>query len=130
MKPKGAAAAAAEESKPKKSRKAFRDPKDIYHLPLQEVQRSDVPAPRGGHTATMIGSDKVVLFGGYGGFGYSRRELSDLHYLDVQSMLWTEVSTYNPFHSTIKERERVFKLESNSTQHRQGNKISRVKAIL
>jgi len=41
-----------------------RDPKDIYHLPLQEVERKDVPAPRGGHLATMVGSEFMWLFGG------------------------------------------------------------------
>jgi hypothetical protein len=41
-----------------------RDPKDIYHLPLQEVERKDVPAPRGGHSATMVGSEFMWLFGG------------------------------------------------------------------
>jgi len=35
----------------------------------QEVDRRDVPAPRGAHTATMVGSQYMWLFGGYGGYG-------------------------------------------------------------
>lgn len=64
---------------------------EVYHLPLQEVARRDVPAPRGGHTATMVGPSAVYLFGGYGGFGYKRGDMGDLHCLDTGTMRWQEV---------------------------------------
>lgn len=60
-------------------------------MPLQEVARRDVPAPRGGHSATMVGPSHVYLFGGYGGYGYRRGDMDDLHKLDIATMRWQEV---------------------------------------
>ena len=56
-----------------------------------------VPSPRGSHTATVVakaGSEKgdVYVFGGYGGSGYSRRDLDDLHVLDTGSWKWRKVA--------------------------------------
>lgn len=46
----------------------------------------DSPAPRYGHTCNAVQSSEsnsVVLFGGCGGFGYSRSFLNDVHVYDV-----------------------------------------------
>lgn len=50
----------------------------------------NAPAPRAAHTATMVG-EKMWVFGGYGGVGYSRRDLDDLHSLDVSTWTWQRV---------------------------------------
>ena len=65
-----------------------RQPASVYHLAHQDAAHKDVPAPRGGHSATLVGTDAVWLFGGYGGFGYSRKEMDDLYRLDIRSMSW------------------------------------------
>ena len=67
-------------------------PPPRFHL-WPQVERRDVPAPRGGHSATMVGTQHLYLFGGYGGFGYARKEMDDLHALDIQTMRWAEVAT-------------------------------------
>jgi dynein heavy chain, axonemal len=51
---------------------------------------SHQPSPRGGHTASII-DDKVWFFGGYGGQGYSRRDLDDLYTLDYTRWSWSKV---------------------------------------
>ena len=63
-------------------------PASVYHLAHQDAAHKDVPAPRGGHSATLVGTDAVWLFGGYGGFGYSRKEMDDLYRLDIRSNSW------------------------------------------
>ena len=65
-----------------------RQPASVYHLSHQDASHKDVPAPRGGHSATLVGTDAVWLFGGYGGFGYSRKEMDDLYRLDIRSNSW------------------------------------------
>ncbi|RHZ17115.1 hypothetical protein DYB37_003140 [Aphanomyces astaci] len=50
------------------------------------------PAPRGGHTASLINRE-IFIFGGYGGQGYSRRDFDDLYALNVDTMAWGKVST-------------------------------------
>lgn len=50
------------------------------------------PSPRGGHTCSLI-EGKLYVFGGYGGPGYSRRDLDDLHILDTATWNWTKAST-------------------------------------
>jgi dynein heavy chain len=59
---------------------------------LSHSKWPNVPSPRGHHSATMIG-DKMYVFGGYGGFGYSRRELDDLYVLNTMNWTWAKVST-------------------------------------
>ena len=50
----------------------------------------DAPAPRGAHSAVLIG-DHVWVFGGYGGTGYQRRDFNDVHRLHVPTMTWSRV---------------------------------------
>ena len=49
------------------------------------------PSPRGGHSATVIG-DNIYIFGGYGGYGYSRRDLDDIYCLDTLNWQWNKVA--------------------------------------
>ncbi|KAJ8610166.1 hypothetical protein CTAYLR_008741 [Chrysophaeum taylorii] len=49
-----------------------------------------VPAARGGHSATVVGRG-ILVFGGYGGNGYSRRDHDDLHRLDVDDWKWSRL---------------------------------------
>ena len=49
------------------------------------------PSPRGGHSATVFG-DYIYIFGGYGGYGYSRRDLDDLYVLDTLEWTWNKVN--------------------------------------
>ena len=61
------------------------------------VTYPDSPAPRSGHTCTLISSMQIILFGGSGGFGYSRRHLNDVHSFSVTDSKWTPVDcTGNP----------------------------------
>lgn len=50
----------------------------------------DVPAPRGGHSATLIGS-QMYVFGGYGGSKYARRDFNDVHVLDLEAREWRQL---------------------------------------
>lgn len=50
------------------------------------------PSPRGGHTCTSI-NGKLWVFGGYGGSGYSRRDLDDLYTLDPEKWVWAKAIT-------------------------------------
>jgi dynein heavy chain len=50
----------------------------------------NVPPPRAGHSATCIG-DLIYIFGGYGGSGYSRRDLDDLFSLNIYDWTWTKL---------------------------------------
>ncbi|GMH98843.1 hypothetical protein TrLO_g14194 [Triparma laevis f. longispina] len=49
------------------------------------------PSPRGAHTSTLI-NKKIYVFGGYGGMGYGRRDLDDLHSLDTETWKWTKIA--------------------------------------
>eukprot|EP00516_Mucochytrium_quahogii_P000925 CAMPEP_0203746968 /NCGR_PEP_ID=MMETSP0098-20131031/2236_1 /ASSEMBLY_ACC=CAM_ASM_000208 /TAXON_ID=96639 /ORGANISM=" , Strain NY0313808BC1" /LENGTH=4160 /DNA_ID=CAMNT_0050635227 /DNA_START=190 /DNA_END=12669 /DNA_ORIENTATION=+ len=48
------------------------------------------PPPRGGHSATVI-ENRMWVFGGYGGQGYSRRDFNDLYILGLDDMEWQKV---------------------------------------
>jgi len=50
----------------------------------------NVPPARGAHTSTIIG-ENMYVFGGYGGQGYSRRDLDDLYALNIETMVWSKV---------------------------------------
>lgn len=50
------------------------------------------PHPRGAHAAVALGGS-LLVFGGYGGPGYSRRDFNDLHALDLASWAWTKLET-------------------------------------
>lgn len=58
---------------------------------LSNSEWSNVPSPRAGHSATLIG-DNVYVFGGYGGLGYSRRDMDDLYTLNVYTWTWTKLN--------------------------------------
>uniref|UniRef100_A0A7S2QUS9 Uncharacterized protein n=1 Tax=Triparma pacifica TaxID=91992 RepID=A0A7S2QUS9_9STRA len=49
------------------------------------------PSPRGAHTSTLIGKN-VYVFGGYGGMGYGRRDLDDLHMLNIETWKWSKIT--------------------------------------
>ena len=61
-------------------------------LPTLKRPWPGVPQPRGAHATTLVG-DKLMVFGGYGGAGFSRRDFADLHALDLNSLCWEEVET-------------------------------------
>jgi dynein heavy chain len=48
----------------------------------------DVPLPRGAHSATLIGTNQMYVFGGYGGSGYARRDFFDVSVLDLETWEW------------------------------------------
>ena len=52
---------------------------------------SNVPPARGAHSSTIIG-ENMYVFGGYGGQGYSRRELDDLYVLNLETMVWAKIT--------------------------------------
>jgi N-acetylneuraminic acid mutarotase len=51
----------------------------------------NVPAPRGSHTADVVGTD-IYVFGGYGGYGFCLIELGDMFVLDTTAMSWRTVT--------------------------------------
>ena len=51
---------------------------------------SNAPSPRAAHSATLIG-ENMYVFGGYGGLGYSRRDLDDLYALNLTNWQWSKV---------------------------------------
>lgn len=53
---------------------------------------AEVPAPRGSHSATLIGNF-LYIFGGYGGAGYARRDFNDLISLDLSTWAWKPVES-------------------------------------
>ena len=63
---------------------------------LSNEKWANVPPPRGGHSATLIG-ENVYIFGGYGGLGYSRRDLDDLYALNVFTWVWSKVAAKGTF---------------------------------
>ena len=58
---------------------------------LSNQEWNNVPPPRGGHSATLIG-DLLYVFGGYGGLGYGRRDLDDLYALNIDTWKWTKIA--------------------------------------
>ena len=50
----------------------------------------EVPMPRGGHSATLIGTC-MYIFGGYGGSGFARRDFNDVTALDLETSEWKAV---------------------------------------
>lgn len=51
----------------------------------------NTPTPRGGHSSTAINEEVILLFGGYGGKGFSRRDSNDLYALNVADWDWTKL---------------------------------------
>jgi len=73
---------------------------DPAGLALPALKRAwpGVPEPRGAHASTLVklpngGGLRLMVFGGYGGAGFSRRDFSDLHALDMETMEWEEIET-------------------------------------
>eukprot|EP01033_Poteriospumella_lacustris_P003465 gene3469-2562_t len=58
---------------------------------LSNSEWLNVPSPRAGHSATLVG-ELVYVFGGYGGMGYSRRDMDDLYALNIYTWTWTKVN--------------------------------------
>eukprot|EP00940_MAST-03C_sp_MAST-3C-sp2_P002569 g2569.t1 len=64
----------------------------VAHLEKQK----EVPQPRSGHTSVLVADRYLYVFGGFGGGGFGRRELNDLHVLDLHdldSLEWKRVVT-------------------------------------
>ena len=57
---------------------------------LNSTAWPNVPPPRASHSATLVGTN-IYIFGGYGGAGYSRRDLDDLYVLDTINWVWSKV---------------------------------------
>ena len=57
-----------------------------------KVDWKNCPVPRGSHSANVIG-DKLLVFGGYGGSGFTRKDFNDLHALDTKTWEWSVVET-------------------------------------
>lgn len=53
----------------------------------------DVPAPRFGHTATLVGGSRVVLFGGATGDAGRYTITADCYCLEVETNIWSRVPT-------------------------------------
>ncbi len=58
---------------------------------LANNEWTNVPPPRAGHSATLIG-ENVYIFGGYGGLGYGRRDLDDVFALNVYTWQWSKIT--------------------------------------
>ncbi|CAE7455231.1 ODA11, partial [Symbiodinium sp. KB8] len=50
----------------------------------------EVPTPRGAHSAVVI-RDQMLVFGGYGGSGFSRKDFNDLYSLNCQTWEWQKI---------------------------------------
>ena len=64
----------------------------------QEPQNTEskigAPEPRANHTATFVPElNRVYIFGGHGGVGYSRKAFNDMHFIDCDTFEWTRVET-------------------------------------
>eukprot|EP00210_Caulerpa_lentillifera_P002731 g2611.t1 len=63
---------------------------DLQSMKWSEVSvTGEIPVSRGGHSATLLGS-KVYIFGGE---DRARRPLSDLHVLDLTTLVWKQITT-------------------------------------
>ena len=73
---------------------------DVWILDINSEKWSQVvcpggvtqPKPRGAHSASLIGR-KIYIFGGYGGYGYTRQDFNDLFTLDIDKWIWSKVET-------------------------------------
>jgi len=50
-----------------------------------------VPAPRGSHTADVVGTS-IYVFGGYGGYDFCLKELGDMFIFDTEQNSWKAVT--------------------------------------
>lgn len=58
---------------------------------VKEGQNGDIPAPRFGHTTTLVGSNRVVLFGGATGDSGRYTITADAYMLEVSTNHWSRV---------------------------------------
>ena len=59
------------------------------HIPRRGIPNA-VPSPRGGHSTTLVGRS-LVVFGGYGGVGYARRDFNDTAVFDLDALEWRKM---------------------------------------
>jgi dynein heavy chain len=61
-------------------------------IPKNTESKIGAPEPRANHTSVFIKTqNKVLIFGGHGGLGYSRRSFNDLYELDCESFEWRKI---------------------------------------
>ena len=58
--------------------------------PKNAESKIGAPEPRGNHSVTFH-KNRVFVFGGHGGVGYSRKAFNDLYVLDCDSFEWTQM---------------------------------------
>lgn len=58
---------------------------------VKEQQHGDIPAPRFGHTTTLVGSSRVVLFGGATGDSGRYTITADAYMLEASTNSWSRV---------------------------------------
>jgi len=58
---------------------------------VKEQQNGDVPAPRFGHTTTLVGQSRVVLFGGATGDSGRYTITADAYALEVSNNTWARI---------------------------------------
>jgi len=68
----------------------------VSHYVVQEMVQEqakvvNIPAPRANHTLTFTMDSQVVLFGGHGGVGYTRKAFNDSWVLNLDNDRWTEL---------------------------------------
>ncbi|CAD7933829.1 unnamed protein product, partial [Amoebophrya sp. A25] len=54
-------------------------------------ENGEVPAPRFGHTATLIGQNRLILFGGATGDSGRYTITADTYCLNTKTMVWSQV---------------------------------------
>jgi dynein heavy chain len=64
---------------------------DVSDTPWTKYgKKCSPPCPRGSHSASLLGNF-IVIFGGYGGTGYMRRDFSDMYALCVKTWQWFQI---------------------------------------
>jgi len=58
---------------------------------VSEQQNGEAPAPRFGHTTTLLGNNRVVLFGGATGDSGRYTITADAYMLEVSTNIWTRI---------------------------------------
>lgn len=62
--------------------------------PQNTESKIGAPEPRANHSATFIPDlNRVYIFGGHGGVGYSRKAFNDMHYINCETFEWTKLET-------------------------------------
>ena len=60
--------------------------------PQNTESKIGAPEPRANHSAIFVEDlNRVYIFGGHGGVGYSRKAFNDLHFIDTKNFEWTRV---------------------------------------